>query len=334
MTKQEDNADPVRHLSDADAEAVDRFIEARAEHGAEQKSKPGGGVSSDRLGKVEDLFGILDNCPADDPPDSLLESTLSHIAKFEAQSRLTDQRPAAGNPIPFRFRELIALAAVLLLCASVLWPVLERSRNDARELTCRANLQSTSSAFARYAADHNDFLPRGAVEPNGSWYKVGQQTDESNSAHLYLLVRQNYLQVAMLNCPENENAPSQLSEDSFDWPTYEAVSFSYQNQAQPIKIDERSFMPVLADKNPQFNVENDQFVYLNLADTTNSAMHQGRGQNVLLQDGSVHWTTEPIAPIGPSAGSPAGDLIYKAAGVDEYKGNESPSRPDDAFAVP
>ena len=86
-------------------------------------------------------------------------------------------------------------------------------------------------------------LPRGPVDPGGTWYKVGTRTGdsepvESNSANLYLLVRQNYISPALLYCPENHKTPKNLPTDGYDWPNYEAVPFSYQNQAQPMRLND------------------------------------------------------------------------------------------------
>lgn len=325
MSQNKPSQQPV-HLTDLDAAAVDAALECLWEG----QSLP---QNSDRARKVGELFDLLSQCPVENPPADLAARTLARIDTYELSARRLQAEQDAPRPIPFRWSELAALAAIVLIAASVIWPVLEHTRSGAREAVCRSNLGDAGVAINQYALDHRGMLPRGQVLPGTPWFQVGQQFSDdhvvSNSANLFLLARNQYIDPARLACPGNPHAPQSLDAARLkDWPSFDAVSYSYQNQfaAQPLVVRDHPGMVVLTDKNPQFEVVQGKLIDRQLPDQTNSQAHGGAGQNILLLNGGVYWYDKPVLPNG--------DVIYRAQGVKQHTGSETPASADDVFTVP
>ncbi len=333
--------EPSRHpttsegpsLSAPDAAALDALLEAGRDlqrHEALPDVVPAG-VEPQRWDATLALSRLLDSAEAPAAPKGLAQRTLNLIAR-ERAARVMRLELAPTEPA-FRLSELVAIAASLVLGVCVIWPVLDRTRSGAREAACRSNLQHAGIGLARYAGDHDGVLPRGQVEPDSPWYLVGERPDagepvRSNSAHLYLLLSGGYTSASNLACPENSHARCVHGPDQLDWPDAQAVSFSYQNQygRGPVRAMDNPGLVVLADKNPQFRIQNRTLDYLDLPDQANSPLHGGRGQNLLRADGAALWSDSPVLP--------SGDVIYKARGVGRYRGTEAPAGKDDSFIVP
>jgi hypothetical protein len=244
--------------------------------------------------------------------------------------------------------QMLSLAGMVLIGVSLLLPVLASSRQISRQVACQRNLAEAGQAIAGYAADHAGTLPRGKVKPGIEWWHVGQpnQSDglvRSNSAHLYLLVRDenDYIEPETLTCPTNPHAqPERLTDQQRDWPNHKAVCFSYQNQytQAPIQLERDPDLAVLADKNPLFIVRTDKMTQAKCPPDAPTRLHDRRGQNVLTADGRVSWRTRPTLHrrASPANAAYAGrtDNIWTAEGITRYQGNESPRHDHDSFLVP
>lgn len=333
----------VRYLCPADGEVLDALLEARRRGEDAAVSLPPD--ATPRAQRLTQLLNLLDAMPtvpeADLPPvHSSLIAQIKHRQQFAAQVQmLSETRPGIG----VGWRQVASAAAVFLIGLSLLFPFLERNRAEARRLACAANLGDAGVALAQYAADHQHVLPRGTVRPGAVWWNVGQDPAHengvvsSNSAHLYILVRSGLIDADRLACPENSHAPlGKMTRQHLDWPSPQAVSYSYQNQytAEPVRIDRNPHLAVLADKNPLFVVRVNRMTFdTSLPQTTPSKIHGNRGQNVLTAGGSVSWTIRPVLR-SPGRG---GDLdnIWLLRGVQRYSGTEHPQTPDeDSFLVP
>jgi hypothetical protein len=341
-------------LSPDDGRALDALLETRAAQDstgrtaaqagfrlAASPSNKSGGAADDRARRVEAVLHLLDQCPAEDPPADLLERAMTGIANQRQKDRFARQVESVSTPpVAFRWTELIAVAAVLLIGVSLMWPVLSHSRSEARKAECQANLGAAGAAMGSYAHDHNGYMPHAAIAPGATWWGVGQTASatapaQSNSTHLFLLVRGGYITSGQLSCPENGNAPRNLSPEMCDWPNPPALSYSYQNQftTQPQRLADFPQMAVLADKNPLFAVSaaNPRALQFRreLALDTPSALHSGRGQNVLLAGGSASWDVSPIVKHDGMD-----DNIWAVNGVTSYNGTQVPTQPGDAHLVP
>lgn len=334
----------LKYLSDKDAQALDALLDGQRDglQLTQATDDPA------RQEKVQQLFSLLDTLSENDADsadagDDLIEKTMARVNAARQRERFATQVQMLAEPrrtLGVGFGQIAAAAVLMLVGASLLFPFLEQNRADANRLACNANLASAGMAFNQYAADFGSVLPRGQVHPGATWWNVGQQhsqgqTVQSNSAHLYILVRSGYLSADQLACPENIHAPlGKLTREHTDWDRPEAVSYSYQNQytRQAIRVDLNPQLAVLADKNPLFVVRVGRMTFDNSApETTPSRIHGNRGQNVLRVDGSAIWTLRPTVSC---PGNDGPDNIWMARGIRHYTGTESPASPDDSFLVP
>lgn len=61
----------------------------------------------------------------------------------------------------FTLIELLVVVAIIALLISILLPSLSRAKAQARQLVCSTQLRSMSNAAQLYAADNDDYIPRG-----------------------------------------------------------------------------------------------------------------------------------------------------------------------------
>ncbi|MEO1585567.1 MAG: hypothetical protein AAFR96_13475, partial [Planctomycetota bacterium] len=175
----------------------------------------------------------------------LTERTLAAVAAARPES----ERPVAGR-IGGKLADLISIAAIVLISASVVWPVVTSVRGNAMRQINQSNLAVAGIGFGAYAADFAGELPRlRGPESRSAWWQVGSPQSRSNSTGLYLLARLDYTPDAALASPGNPNAPEVLPDEADDWQSLEEVSYSYQLQAAG---PNRAPAPavVLADRSP------------------------------------------------------------------------------------
>jgi len=319
-------------LHPEDQLAVDALVEA----GYDLNAVPA--AQKARAEKVENLLGLLDHLPAEDPGDLLIERTLQAIR--EARQRENAQRDNAAatvepNGFGVRWNDVLAVAAMILITLSIAMPMVSHNRANARKVACESNLAAAGFGFGKYAGDHQGQMPAVASRPGDTWWNVNTFDKdgyaESNSAHAFVLIRGGYVDAASFNCPENHHAV-QVTIKMRDWPNAKAVSFSYQNQFTDQRPKwgrdaDQQTIAVLADKNPLFvsgkQVETDRG-----EDELLSPNHMRLGgQNALISDGSVRFIRIPVLNNG--------DNIYHARDVKAaYTGTETPADKSDTFLVP
>jgi hypothetical protein len=279
-------------------------------------------------------MSLLDRLPDEPAPDDLETRTLARVSGSRRPLQLARGTDESERGFGFRLPELLAVAAMIVIGTCLALPILAQNRAAAQRFACETNLSMVGAAIGRYGSDFGDVLPRQYVKPGLAWWNVGKEPRrdapvESNSAHLYLLARAGYISPDAMACPGNADAPRGMTAAMRDWPRYEAVSYSYQNQYTPqaTRLSDAGDMPVLADKNPLFTVEGRWGLQHrdDLPANARSHSHQGKGQNILRATGQVEWSPEPVLD---------NDNIWLATGVDRYTGVEPPSNPRDTFLVP
>jgi hypothetical protein len=323
-------------LSPADAEALEAVM-SRAESLGQDGKAAGRQTTwnhlppdlAQRAGRADALIQLIRQCPAEEPSDDLVRRTLDHVAQVRQRERFAQQAQSLAMPaVAFRWSELIAVAAVLLISLSLVWPALERSRDEARRAACAGNLADAGVAISQYGADNAGMMPRGKTRPNSPWGNTGKKPGadgyvESNSYNLFLLSRRHYLNVDTLACPGNPDALLSATPDMVDWATPETVSYSYQNQytAEPISLDDVRDLALMADKNPLFT---GPIYNRDLMPTSPSDQHGRVGQNILNVAGNVLWSSDPLL---------RGDNIWLPQGVDpaDITGRETPANASDSF---
>lgn len=290
----------VEHtLSKDDAAAFADFVDAgyESEHALPKYR--------DRVGVHELLRNLVTAPPPGVPSQDLASRTFDLVmlaANAESRSfSIRDEPVVTGSTLRTRFWDVVSVAAVLLLSASVLWPILDTVRQRQQKTSCQTNLASVASAFDQYAGSYGDSLPIAAAGYGGSWWDVGTP-GRSNSANLYTLARTGYAKVRDLACPGNLAAcVEQPAKDAMDWRSIAEISYSYQimfgqHQAR-WKSPERTV--ILADRSPVvLRALRGETVY----PTENSPNHRQRGQDVLFADGSTKWITTPEIPVSGEVG--------------------------------
>lgn len=313
-------------LSTQDADALDAMIGDEWSTGANERTR-----------RAHSLLSLLDVEPAasDAERRRLVSTALTHVqSDMDAQAdRLKFQpieRPAF-IPSAFRWREIGAIAAMLLIAVSIFWPMVNGIRVEAGRALAQSNLQQSSLGFGMFGADHDDQLPAvGSHGPDGLWWQVGNP-EKSHSANLYTLVRTHYVPIQALASPGNPNAPTEVSDsDAMDWNSNEEVSYSYQLFGKIVphltSFDGRSRV-LLADRSPLVDRAR---MGLPLDPRANSANNAGIGQFVLLSDGEVRFLRTPELD---------GDNIWlprrlEAISRPQVFGTELPASRDDAFVGP
>ena len=333
-------------LDEADAARLDALLE----HGGScdvAAARSGSAVVAGLDGVVGllDTMRVNDRAAVDvDADESLVRRTVATAMDQRQRERFASQVALVADvPVPrglsASWRQVTAAAAVFVVGFSLMMPAINRTRDAAQVAGCENNLATAGMQLGAYAADHKGTLPRGPV--GDSWIKTGQPDAvtadgrfQSNSAHLYLLIREDYLAPEYLACGGNKAATTTPTvAGQMDWAAPQAVSYSYQNQygPRPIRLDlARPGLAVLADKNPRFVAQNGKLVFdTGSSENAMSRQHRSAGQNILTLDGAARWSDSPVAR-GDD------DNVWTKAGFEgTYVGNEVPTNGNqDSFLVP
>ncbi|MEM9165543.1 MAG: hypothetical protein AAGB48_00795 [Planctomycetota bacterium] len=268
------------------------------------------------------------------PISELTGRTLARIDAV-SESGSPDASPARSH---WRITDLVSIAAVLLISASVLWPVVGSARQHALREANRANLAVAGIGFGAYAAEHDDRLPSvsdGVRQPGWAWWRVGENPRESNSANFFTLHRAGYTPADALESPGNPNAAMpRAGADALDWETFEQVSYS-MTLGDSLRLTRPDGTVLLADRSPiTLAVYRGLPAYVDAG----SPNHAGRGQQVLRADGSVVWLDRPALPSGDHIYLPRGlERIIRAAREGRrltFEGIGTPEGERDAFVAP
>lgn len=305
-------------LAPASAEAVDEVFS-----GAAARQNHASGILS-LLGAGAGL------APADGR--SLVDRTMAAIESLSRPIQMSPPPPAEAEPTggwSFRIRDLLSVAAVLLIGISVMWPMLVASREQARMIRCADNSGRAGVGFSSFAADHDGRLPQTAGFGSMPWWNVGE-TKASNSSNLYRLADLGYVQFADLACPGNPDAcVCPAHESARDWQSIEQVSYSYRIPAElrPL-LESGGAIVLMADRSPVIlRAVRGEAINPNAV----SPNHGGRGQHVLFGDGSVRLLLTPLLESGDNIWLPR-SVEGQASPV--LTGTEQPADASDAFVGP
>jgi hypothetical protein len=226
----------------------------------------------------------------------------------------------------FRLADLASIAAILVIGVAMFWPILSMASNQSRELACASNLARVAQGMGSYAMDFDGRLPQARASfLGGIWWDVGTP-ERSHSANLYRLVSRGYASLAELACSGNPHAPTIRTDPSEqDWRSIQEVSYSYQllSPGRPRWDNGRPFL-VLTDKSPIVSrARRGEFA----EPSSTSDNHRGRGQSLLMSDGSARFVSSPILENGDNIWVPG-------HGGRLQSGREMPESDLDAFVGP
>lgn len=324
--------DGEAELVGADREALDAWVLS------DYRPARVPGVLRDRAERHEALASLVTAVPAESDGE-LVDRTMAVIERaIDEQGQRMRIEPERGGS-GFRLADLVSVAAVLLIAGALLWPMFTAVRENGRRTQCQANMAQAGMAFTGYAGDNRQALPIASASLNGgTWWNVGKNPQQSNSANLYLLPRQGYVPLAELNCPGNQHAPKgDLGPGARDWQNLDQISYSYQIMFGPQRPSwSGPRVVVLSDRSPVVPLAVRGRAVNPFA---NSPNHAGRGQQVLFNDGSSAWLTSPLLDDGDNIWLPLPieDAIRRLSGigrVDPLTGRETPGTPTDTFVGP
>ena len=284
-------------------------------------------------GTLENTFAAMDLLPEAELPDKLVARTVARVGlarKTDAYlARQETARPWASGT--FSLRELLAVAASILLIVSIFVPSLRQARNKAQQGQCQANVGQIGAAISSYASSSGELLPS-AVTPKGQWLAAGNQPAVSSSSALYKLVILGLAPGPVFQCPAVGRGGFVRQEGAQDFAGPQFISYSYLHTNGPdgplkrdqFSTDEAEQMAILADQSPLF--KNGQFSAQGVQAAT-SENHGDAGQSVLYLNPSVRWTNEATVGIQQ-------DNIFLAGNTTTYEGNEAPTSRRDTFLLP
>jgi hypothetical protein len=223
------------------------------------------------------------------PPPGLARRTLGLVA--ESRSRPPSILEYLPTRVPFRWADLAVAASIFLAGFLTLVPAVQRSRDRMNQAGCVFNLQQLGNSFAQYASMHPSYP-----------YPPGNQPDAPAGTFAAVLHDAGLLRdLSVLDCPCNgpcvghakdlPSAEQLASLRQFDPERYRhmlcwdyAYHAGYRHPSGrngPVESRLPMVIPVVADAPAHEN-------YVRILDG-NSPNHGRRGQNVLYNDGSVHW---------------------------------------------
>lgn len=290
-----DSHDPNAPLSPDDARLLDALVECNFDPGVLE------GLSASERSRVEALmamFGLLEDYPVADAEDVVVHATLSRVRRARAPRRLDPVTEHTGWRL--RMPDLLSMAALVLIGVSVAWPILGAVRARSIDARCVANLRALGTGFSMYASEHDGQVP---VAMAG----FGSGTSAAFWVDPVPLAKAGYCEHGHLNCPGHEHG------------------MGYSRQVIPghtrmAWLTGGSSRAVLGDRNPVIDARETAV----FADPfQNSGNHRGRGQNVLMLDGSTPWLDKPLVD--------ADDNIWLIRGRSAHEPGAVPESERDIF---
>ncbi|MDD5134807.1 MAG: hypothetical protein PHP01_05295 [Phycisphaerae bacterium] len=302
----------------------------------------------------------LDHHTDIDCPDTLVEKTLervyshdhnhttetANVAGLEKLLKAESEKVVTKQPSFWRhFVESAAIAAGVFAFFSIFVPVSRHLRAGSWQTACQANLAKISQGFTQYASDNRGYLPALTTKAGAPWWKVGStsQENQSNTRHLWLLVRNGYLGPDVFICPGSGNTKT-LKLDNVqiaalaDFPGKKHISYSFKLICDANKAAmPRTATPLMSDANPIFqacfkncdSLSRSEFDPVTLSEkllNATSHNHFRKGQNILFSDGNIKFTNQRI--FGQN------DDIFTVRDTHTYRGTEKPTCETDVFLVP
>jgi prepilin-type processing-associated H-X9-DG protein len=282
---------------------------------------------------IKRSFLAMELAPRENPPEDLLERTMSRIESAKRTRQLIEQQEMTRGRAywpTFSLRELSAMAAVVLLLVAVFVPSLQKARRRTVRSECAAQAGQIGHAVQRYATSNNDQLPHVDAQTT-RWLPRGDEEYVNPSRSLFTLIRQDMASPVWFQCPAVGGPSFVVEMGQTDFPAGRYVSYSYQHslgeglsRQEASVASNASQLAILADDTPLFR--DGEFVPARLENPV-SDNHGREGQNVLYLDGHVHWSPQPYVGVG-------NNNIYLVDGVHEYSGTERPRDKTDSFLLP
>jgi len=300
----------------------------------------------------------LGNLQDEEPPVGLATRTLQLVSQHRQAQQLAEASVdivSGGSPrdrtsrmkwVISNFRDVIAIAASIMLVFVLMKPGLQRARQISQEHACASQFRSIGFGLAQYAQQEQGRMPYVERPQGAKWLDVGKQGDKhySNTRNAFLLVKLGYVSVDKFLCP-GVDTPTDVKwrvtldpqdlKNLQDFADRHHVNYSFflvlNNQSFYAKQSEN--IPIGSDQNPIFaDYDSQRQSILDLSVrqdllSSNSPNHAGRGQNLLYGDGHIRFS--PVRHVGVS-----GDDIFTLENILQYDGDEQPRTESDILHAP
>jgi len=280
---------------------------------------------------IKNALSALSTLPSHEPLNDLVPQTLQRIEQYQTTQKLIvhESRRPMYSPT-FSLRELLTVAAVLVVMVMLFVPSIRQARHVASVNMCASQMNQIGTGLTAYANMNCDYLP--APETTDMRWLPTSDKPVSTTNGLFKLVRRDYTRPISFQCPAVEHSTFVVSDQMSDFPATRYISYSYQHDlgAHKLRLQNSPLdtvadkMAILADSNPIFI--GGKF-HPELLQAKASPNHNGQGQNVLYLDMHVSWSPDANAGVD-------GDNIYTIQGVTNYCGDEAPTNPTDTFLLP
>lgn len=129
----------------------------------------------------------------------------------------------------FTLIELLVVIAVIAVLISIILPALKKTKDHARMIVCRSNIQQIGIGAHLYAESNDDFIPRGGAF--GTWFKcflpyLGQETNEGD-----------YRNVKIYRCPGFPDRRQTVCFVVSSWTFDSSSDMTGHEVTQPTKLD-------------------------------------------------------------------------------------------------
>ncbi|MHC4127117.1 MAG: hypothetical protein ACYSUA_02930 [Planctomycetota bacterium] len=293
-------------LSPQDRRLLDSLIECNFDREALEALTPDEQRRADALVR---LFELLEDYPVEDADEALVHATLARVDRHEEQvaSRMAFDAAAEADDLParrrFRMPDFISVAAVILIGASVVWPVVTHLHRRSIDTGCANNMRRMAIAFDQYASDFGGAVPiaRAGIFPY--W-----NATRHNAVNLDPMLQGGYCDHGHLNCPGAKGLYGESYSNRWQVPGHRLIW----------GVDRVTL--ILGDRNPLIDAARSGIC---LPALTISLNHDGRGQNVLVTDGHTEWLEQPLFD--------RNDNIWLPPGVAFLQGDIEPTDPADVF---
>ncbi len=255
------------------------------------------------------------------PPATLVDNILTRVqqpqsifkfpAKGKATVEATDAAPGGGRPV-LAMRELLSLAAAIVLFVGVFVPGYQAARNNASKGLCMEQMRVLGQALNSYADSNNGMLPYSPASML-SGNIVGTASLPKASGNLQALQAGNYVPgQRSLACPGDPRVANGAN-------VYNVQVFVVPQSIRQLV----PYSPIISDPNPLVHDGR----YLPIDALRNSDAHgNNAGQNVLRLNGTAGWNDRPTVGVD-------GDDIFRVNDPRTYA--REPSRAlSDAFLTP
>jgi hypothetical protein len=296
--------------------------------------------------RVANTLKLLDHYRVPPAGERLVQATLQRVARARQADQLVYHPAPEPAPEPavaaagrrewfFSLRDLVAVAASIVLVLGILSPMISRGRALAHRSICANRLASLGQGLGSYAQSYEGRLPvaaASAMSPSAS--QAGQTVaapSPRQRAHLFALLKTRHVSRPQdFVCPANRQGQPmviRITPNQVNFVSRTNCNYSYQDP---------SGSRLTAEGNPQFPVLADENPYLQPAARLvgswpgdNSLNHPGApGQNVLRLDGSVRWQKSPWC------GTSSHDNIWQQGLWTQVESFDAPADGPDAYLFP